>query len=156
MYYKLKFTYETARGHNSFITYMQVFSDESFNEAIQDIVKEKNIPSNYAVKSEKTTLKKLIEEEKRHVLDELGDEYLALRYGSDIFLSTEYTKLKLKQSKDHFAVRNLYADLKKYLCACREIRQTVDIAKITVAEFNKMVLELINSDTSAADSKYIN
>ena len=90
------------------------------------------------------------------VLDELEDEYLALKYGADIFYSEEYTRLKFKQPKDYFALRNLYADLRKYLCACRQVRQKIDTAKITVAEFDKIVLELIKSDTDKANGNYIN
>lgn len=132
MYYKLIFTYETEEESRSFVTCMQAFSEKSLSEAIRDIVKERSLPSDYAVKIEKTTLKKLAEEEKLRVLDELEDEYLALEYGPDIFDSEEYTRLKFKQPKDYFALYNSYEDLRKYLCACRKVRQTVDNSKITI------------------------
>lgn len=156
MYYKLIFTYQTKSGSRSHVVCVQIFSEENLNEAIQNIVKEKNIPSDYTVKIEKTTLKKLAEEDKQRVLDELEDEYLMLKYGSDIFNSKEYTRLKFKQVKDYFAARNTCADLMNYLCACRKVRQTVDATKITIAEFDKMVLGLINSDTNEANGNFIN
>ena len=156
MYYNLIFTYKTEKESRSFVTCVQAFSEEGLNEIIQDIAKEQNIPLGYAVKIEKTCLKKLAEEERLRVLDELEDEYLALKYGADIFYSEEYTRLKFKQPKDYFALRNLYADLRKYLCACRQVRQKIDTAKITVAEFDKIVLELIKSDTDKANGNYIN
>lgn len=156
MYYKLIFTYETGKARHSFVNCVQVSSSESLNEAIQDIVNEKNIPADYAVKIEKTNLKKLAEEEKLRVLDELEDEYLEIKYGLDVFNSEEYTKLKFKQPKDYFTARNLYADLRKYLCACQKVRQTVDTTKMTVDEFDEIVLGLINTDTSDVNGNYIN
>ena len=156
MYYKLIFTYETEEESRSFVTCMQAFSEEGLNEAIQNIAKEQNIPLGYAVKIEKTSLKKLAEEERLRVLDELEDEYLALKYGSDIFDSEEYTRLKFKHPKNYFALRNSYADLRKYLCACRKIKQTVDTAHVTVAEFDKLVLESINYIADEANGNYIN
>ena len=156
MYYKLVFTYETEEESRCFVTCVQAFSEEGLNEAVQDIAKEQNIPLGYAVKIEKTSLKKLAEEEKAQVLDELEDEYLALKYGSDIFNSEEYTMLKFKHPKNYFALRNSYADLRKYLCACRKIKKTVDTAQVTVAEFDKLVLESINSIADEINGNYIN
>lgn len=156
MYYKLIFTYKTEKESRSFVTCVQAFSEEGLNEIIQDIAKEQNIPLGYAVKIEKTCLKKLAEEERLRVLDELEDEYLALKYGADIFYSEEYTRLKFKQPKDYFALRNLYADLRKYLCACRKVKQTVDNAQVTVAEFDKLVLESINSVVNETNGNYLN
>lgn len=151
MYYKLIFTYETENENYSFATCVQVFPSGNLNETIQDIVKDNNIPSDYTVKIEKTTLKKLAEEEQMRVLDELEDGYLTLKHGAEVIHSTDYTKLKFKQRKDYCAACNLYADLRKYLCACRTVRQTVDTTKTTVDEFDKMVLELLN-----INGKYIN
>ncbi|MCI8487081.1 MAG: hypothetical protein HFE36_00035 [Clostridia bacterium] len=156
MYYKLIFTYEIEEESRRFVTCVQAFSEEGLNEVIQDVVKDQNFPLNYAVKIEKTSLKKLAEEERSRVLDELEDKYLALKYGSDIFNSEEYTRLKFKQPKDYFSLRNSYGDLRKYLCACRKIKKTVDTANITVAEFDKLVLESICSDVDQANGKYIN
>lgn len=156
MYYKLKFTYETEKESCSFVTCVQAFSEEDLSEAIRDIVKDRSIPSDYAIKIEKTTLKKLADEKRLQVLDELEDEYLALKYGSDIFDSEEYTRLKYKRPKDYFALRNAYADLRKYLCACRKIRQTVNPAETTIAEFDKLVLELIHYETDEANGNYLN
>lgn len=156
MYYKLIFTYETEKESRSFVTCVQAFSEEGLNEAVQYIAKEHKFPLNYAVKIEKTSLKKLAEEERLRVLDELEDEYLALKYGADIFDSEEYTGLKFKQQKDYFALRNSYAELRKYLCACRNIKQTVDTAQVTVAEFDKLVLESINSIADEINGNYIN
>ena len=132
MYYKLIFTYKTEEESHSFVTCVQAFSEEGLSEAIRDIVKDRSIHSDYAVKIEKTTLKKLAEEAKSQLLSELEDEYLALKYGPDIFDSEEYTRLKFKQPKDYFALYNSYEDLRKYLCACRKVRQTVDNSKITI------------------------
>lgn len=156
MYYKLIFTYETEEESRSFVTCVQAFSEEGLSEAIRDIVKDRSIHSDYAVKIEKTTLKKLAEEAKSQLLSELEDEYLALKYGPDIFDSEEYTRLKFKRTNDYFALRNSYADLLKYLCACRKIKQAVDTAQVTVAEFDKLVLELIHSETGEVNGNYLN
>ena len=58
MYYKLIFTYETEEESRRFVTCVQAFSEEGLNEVIQDVVKDQNFPLNYAVKIEKTRLKK--------------------------------------------------------------------------------------------------
>lgn len=156
MYNKLIFTYETEEESRCFVTCVQAFSEEGLNEAVQDIAKEQNIPLGYAVKIEKTSLKKLAEEERLRVLDELEDEYLALKYGAENFDSEEYTRLKFKRPKDYFALRNAYADLSKYLRTRRKVMQTVDIAQVTVAEFDKLVLESINSIANETNVNYLN
>ena len=143
MYYKLIFSYETKRALCSFTTCVQC-SEENLNGAIRDIASEQNIPDGYAVKVEKTTLKKLAEEEKSRLFDELEDQYLLFKYGSRIFDSEEYTKLKFKRPNDNFALRNRCAELRKYLCVCQAVRQSYDSETITLAEFDKMVSELIN------------
>lgn len=143
MCYKLIFSYETKIARCSFVTCVQC-SEDNLNGAIRDIASEQNIPDGYDVKVEKTTLKKLAEEERSRVFDELEDQYLLVKYGSQIFDSEEYTKLKFKQSNDNSAVRNRCAELRKYLCACQAVRQSYDSEKITVAEFDKKVSELIN------------
>ena len=139
MYYKIKFFFETESASRCFVTCVQVFSSKNLDEVIKEIAKEKNFSSDYTVEVEKTTLKKLTEEDQRRVLSELEDEYLML-----------------KSLRDKFAVRNSCADLLNYLCARRKVLQKVDPTKITVSEFDKMVLELINFDTDADYGNYIN
>lgn len=156
MYYKIKFFFETESASRCFVTCVQVFSSKNLDEVIKEIAKEKNFSSDYTVEVEKTTLKKLTEEDQRRVLSELEDEYLMLKFGADIFNSVEYAKLKFKSLRDKFAVRNSCADLLNYLCARRKVLQKVDPTKITVSEFDKMVLELINFDTNADYGNYIN
>ena len=156
MYYKIKLVFDhDVEGCSWVEEYVNVNTRQEAEERIPQIAKDYEIPKEYEIDIQETSIDEMIECEKEELWSKIRNNYIFRKHNRDTITIRQYTNIQreLKNNKE-----NLYEMLKdesRYVRICELVKKKIDSSKITVSEFEQIVLALYNAKSNEECEKIL-
>ncbi len=90
----------------------------------------------------------MIECEKEELLSKIQDDYIFRKYNRDTITAHQYANIQRELQSNKEKLYEMLKDEGKYIRICDLVRKKIDKSKITVSEFEQIVLALYNAKTN--------
>ena len=149
MYYKIKLVFDHDGDGCAWVEeYVNVNTRQEVEERIPQIAKDYEIPKEYSVDIQETSIDEMIECEKEELWTKIRNHYIFRNYNRDTITIRQYANIQRELKKDKEKIYEMLKDESRYFRICELIKKKMDMSKITVLEFEKIVLALYNAKTN--------
>ena len=149
MYYKIKLVFDHDGVGCAWVEeYVNVNTRQEVEERIPQIAKDYEIPKEYSVDIQETSIDEMIECEKEELWTKIRNHYIFRNYNRDTITIRQYANIQRELKKDKEKIYEMLKDESRYFRICELIKKKMDMSKITVLEFEKIVLALYNVKTN--------
>ena len=149
MYYKIKFVFDQNQEGCSWVEeYVNVDSRQEAEERIPQIAKDYKIPKEYDVDIQETSIDEMIECEKEELWTKIRNHYIFRNYNRDTITIRQYADIQRELRKDKEKIYEMLQDESRYIRICELVKKKIDKSKITVSEFEQIVLALYNAKST--------
>ena len=90
----------------------------------------------------------MIECEKEELWTKIRNHYIFRKHNRDTITIRQYANIQRQLKKDKEKIYEMLKDESRYFRICELIKKKMDMSKITVLEFEKIVLALYNAKTN--------
>ena len=150
MYYKIKLVFDHDEDGCAWVEeYVNVNTRQEAEERIPQIAKDYEIPKEYNVDIQETSIDEMIECEKEELWTKIRNHYIFRNYNRDTITIRQYADIQRELKNDKEKIYEMLKDESRYIRICELVKKKMDMSKITVLEFEQIVLALYNAKTSA-------
>jgi hypothetical protein len=125
-----------------------VNSLEEAEKRIPQIAKDYEITQDYEVDIQETSIDKMIECEKEELWYKIRNHYIHRKYDMDTITIRQFADVQRELKKDKEKTYEMLKDEGRYIRICELVKKKIDKSKVTVSEFEQIVLDLYNAKTN--------
>ena len=156
MYYKIRLAFDYDGDGCSWVEeYVNVNTRQEAEELIPKIAKDYEISKEYEIDIQETNIDEMIECEKEELWSKIRNNYIFRKYNRDTITIGQYAKLHKELRKDKEKLYEMLKDESRYVRICELVKKKIDKSKITVSEFEQIVLDLYNAKTNEEYEKIL-
>lgn len=149
MYYKIRIIFDRDCESFSWIEeYVSAKNREEVKKYIPQIVKNYEKTQDYQIEIQETSIDEMIECEKEELWSQIQDHYLNRKYDMNTITIRRYFNAKRELKKDKAKLYEMLKDESRYLRICEHVKKKIDKSKVTLLEFEEIVLYLYNAKTN--------
>ena len=90
----------------------------------------------------------MIECEKEELWSKIRNHYIHRKYDMDTITIRQFADVQKERKKDKEKIYEMLKDEGRYIRICELVKKKIDKSKVTVSEFEQIVLELYNAKTN--------
>ena len=149
MYYKIRLSFDHDEDGCAWVEeYVNVNNLEEAEKRIPQIAKDYEITQDYQVDIQETSIDEMIECEKEELWSKIRNHYMYRKYDMDTITIRQFAYVQKELKKDKEKIYEMLKDDGKYIRICEFVKKNIDISKVTISEFEQIVLELYNAKTN--------
>ena len=149
MYYKIKLVFDRDGDGCAWVEeYVNVNTRQEVEERIPQIAKDYEIPKEYSVDIQETSIDEMIECKKEELWTKIRNHYIFRNYNRDTITIRQYANIQRELKKDKEKIYEMLKDESRYIRICELVKKKIDKSKVTISEFEQIVLELYNAKTN--------
>ena len=149
MYYKVKLIFDHDGDGCAWVEeYANVNSRQEAEECIPQIAKDYEIPKEYDIDIQETSIDEMIECEKEELWSKIRNNYIFRKYNRDTITIRQYSDIQRELKKDKEKLYEMLKDESRYIRICELVKKKIDKNKVTVLEFEQIVLALYNTKSN--------
>lgn len=149
MYYKIKLVFDYDGDGCAWVEeYVNVNTRQEAEERIPQIAKDYEIPKEYNVDIQETNIDEMIECEKEELWTKIRNHYIFRNYNRDTITIRQYADIQRELKKDKEKFYEMLKDENRYVRICELVKKKIGSSKITVSEFEQIVLALYNAKSN--------
>ena len=149
MYYKIRLSFDHDGDGCAWVEeYVNVYSLEDAEKRIPQIAKDYEISQNYEVDIQETSLDEMVECEKEEIGSKIRNHYIHRKYDMDTITIRQFANVQKELKKDKDIIYEMLKDVGRYIRICELVKKKIDKSKVTILEFEQIVLELYNAKTN--------
>ena len=149
MYYKIRLSFDHDEDGCVWVEeYVNVNSRQKAEERIPQIAKDYEIQKEYDVDIQETSIDEMIECKKEELWAKILNDYIFRKYNRDKIAIRQHVDIQreLKNSKEK--LYEMLEDESRYIRICELVKKKIDSSKITVFDFEQIVLALYNAKSN--------
>lgn len=149
MYYKIRLSFDQDEDGCAWVeAYINVNSRQEAEERIPQIAKDYEITQDYEVDIQETSIDKMIECEKEELWSPIRNHYMYRKYDMETITIRQFADVQKELKKDKEKIYEMLKDEGRYIRICELVKKKIDKSKVTILEFEQIVLELYNAKTN--------
>ena len=149
MYYKIRISFDHDEDGCAWVEeYVNVNSRQEAEERIPQIAKDYKIPKEYDVDIQETSIDEMIECEKEDLWSKIRNHYMYRKYDMNTITIRQFADVQKELKKDKEKIYEMLKDEGRYIRICDLVKKKIDKSKVTISEFEQIVLELYNAKTN--------
>ena len=149
MYYKIRLSFDHDGDGCAWVEeYVYVNSLEEAKKRIPQIAKDYEITQDYEVDIQETSIDEMIECEKEELWSKIRNHYMYRKYDMDTITIRQFADVQKELKKDKEKIYVMLKDEGRYIRIFELVKKRIDKSKVTVSEFEQMVLDLYNAKTN--------
>ena len=149
MYYKIRLSFDHDEDGYAWVEeYVNVNSLEEAEKRIPQIAKDYKIPKEYDVDIQETSIDEMIECEKEELWSKIRNHYMYRKYDMDTITIRQFADVQKELKKDKEKIYEMLKDEGRYIRIFELVKKKIDKSKVTILEFEQIVLDLYNAKTN--------
>ena len=149
MYYKIRLSFDHDEDGCAWVEeYINVNSRQEAEERIPQIAKDYEISQGYEVDIQETSIDEMIECEKEELWSKIRNQYMYRKYDMETITIRQFANVQKELKKDKDKIYEMLKDEGRYIRICELVKKKIDKSKVTILEFEQIVLELYNAKTN--------
>lgn len=149
MYYKIRLSFDHDEDGCAWVEeYVNVNSRQEAEKCIPQIAKDYEIPKEYDVDIQETSIDEMIECEEEELWYKIRNHYMYRKYDMDTITIRQFANVQKELKKDKEKIYEMLKDEGRYIRICELVKKRIDKSKVTVSEFEQIVLDLYNAKTN--------
>ena len=149
MYYKIKLVFDHDGDGCAWVEeYVNVENLEEAEKRVPQIAKDYKIPKEYDVDIQETSIDEMIECEKEKLWSKIRNHYMYRKYDMDMITIRQFAEVQKELKKNKDKIYEMLKDEGRYIRICELVKKKIDKSKVTILEFEQIVLELYNAKTN--------
>lgn len=149
MYYKIRLSFDHDGDGCAWVEeYVNVENLEEAEKRVPQIAKDYEISQNYEVDIQETSLDEMVECEKEEIGSKIRNHYIHRKYDMDTITIRQFANVQKELKKDKEKIYEMLKDEGRYIRICELVKKKIDKSKVTILEFEQIVLELYNAKTN--------
>ena len=149
MYYKIRLSFDHDGDGCAWVEEcVNVNSRQEVEERIPQIAKDYEIPKEYDIDIQETSIDEMIECEKEELWSKIRNHYIFRKYNSETITIRQFADVQRELKKDKEKIYEMLEDESRYIRICELVKKKIDKSKVTVSEFEQIVLDLYNAKTN--------
>ena len=149
MYYKIRLSFDHDEDGCAWVEeYVNVNNLEEAEKRIPQIAKDYEITQDYEVDIQETSIDEMIECEKEELWSKIRNHYMYRKYDMDTITIRQFANVQKELKKDKEKIYEMLKDEGRYIRICELVKKRIDKSKVTVSEFEQIVLDLYNAKTN--------
>ena len=156
MYYKIRLAFDYDGDGCSWVEEcVKVGSREDAERKVPQVAEDYEITQDYEVDIQETSIDEMIECEKEELWSKICNHYIHRKYDMDTITIRQFADVQKELKKDKEKIYEMLKDEGKYIRICEFVKKKIDISKVTISEFEQIVLELYNAKTNEECEKIL-
>ena len=149
MYYKIRLSFDHDEDGCAWVEeYVNVNSLEEAEKYIPQIAKDYEISQVYEVDIQETSIDEMIECEKEELWSKIRNQYMYRKYDMETITIRQLAEVQKELKKDKEKIYEMLKDEGRYIRIFELVKKKIDKSKVTVSEFEQIVLDLYNAKTN--------
>ena len=149
MYYKIRLSFDHDEDGCAWVEeYVNVNNLEEAEKRIPQIAKDYEITQDYQVDIQETSIDEMIECEKEELWSKIRNQYMYRKYDMETITIRQFANVEKELKKDKDKIYEMLKDESRYIRICDLVKKKIDKSKVTILEFEQIVLELYNAKTN--------
>ena len=149
MYYKIRLSFDHDEDGCAWVEeYINVENLEEAEKRVPQIAKDYEITQDYEVDIQETSIDEMIECEKEELWYKIRNHYMNRKYDMDTITIRQFANIKRELKKDKEKLYEMLKDESRYIRICELVKKKIDKSKVTISEFEQIVLDLYNAKTN--------
>lgn len=149
MYYKIRLSFDHDEDGCAWVEeYVNVSNLEEAKKRVPQIAKDYEIPQDYEVDIQETSIDEMIECEKEELWSKIRNHYIFRKYNPATITIRQFADEQKELKRDKEKLYEMLKDEGRYIRICELVKKRIDKSKVTVSEFEQIVLELYNAKTN--------
>jgi hypothetical protein len=149
MYYKIKLSFDHDGDGCSWVEeYIKEESREEAEKRVPQIAKDYEITQDYEVDIQETSIDKMIECEKEDIWSKIRNHYIYRKYNMGTITIHEFANVQRELKNNKEKLYEMLKDVGRYIQIFELVKKKIDKSKITILEFEQIVLDLYNANTN--------
>lgn len=149
MYYKIRLSFDHDEDGCAWVEeYVNVNNLEEAEKRIPQIAKDYEITQDYQVDIQETSIDEMIECEKEELWSKIRNQYMYRKYDMETITIRQFANVEKELKKDKDKIYEMLKDESRYIRICELVKKKIDKSKVTILEFEQIVLELYNAKTN--------
>ena len=149
MYYKIRLSFDHDEDGCAWVEeHINVNSRQEAEERIPQIAKDYEISQGYEVDIQETSIDEMIECEKEDLWSKIRNQYMHRKYDMETITIRQFANVQKELKKDKEKIYEMLKDEGRYIRICDLVKKKIDKSKVTILEFEQIVLELYNAKTN--------
>ena len=149
MYYKIRLSFDRDGDGCAWVEeYINVNSRQEAEERIPQIAKDYAISQGYEVDIQETSIDEMIECEKEELWSKIRNKYMYQKYDMETITIRQFAEVQKELKKDKEKIYEMLKDEGRYIRICELVKKKIDKSKVSISEFEQIVLELYNAKTN--------
>lgn len=149
MYYKIRLSFDHDEDGCAWVEeYVNVENLEEAEKRIPQIAKDHKISKEYDADIQETSIDEMIESEKEELWSKIRNHYMYRKYDMDTITIRQFADVQKELKKDKEKIYEMLKDESRYIRICELVKKRIDKSKVTVSEFEQIVLDLYNAKTN--------
>ena len=149
MYYKIRLSFDHDGDGCAWVEeYVNVENLEEAEKRVPQIAKDYEISQNYEVDIQETSIDEMIECEKEELWSKIRNQYMYRKYDMDTITICQFANGQKELKKDKEKIYEMLKEEGRYIRICELVKKRIDKSKVTVSEFEQIVLDLYNAKTN--------
>ena len=149
MYYKIRLSFDHDEDGCAWVEeYVNVNNLEEAEKRIPQIAKDYEITQDYQVDIQETSIDEMIECEKEELWSKIRNQYMYRKYDMETITIRQFANVQKELKKDKDKIYEMLKDESRYIRICELVKKKIDKSKVTILEFEQIVLELYNAKTN--------
>lgn len=149
MYYKIRLSFDHDGDGCAWVEeYVNVNSRQEAEERIPQIAKDYEIPKEYDVDIQETSIDEMIECEKEELWYKIRNHYIFRKYNPATITIRQFADEQKELKRDKEKLYEMLKDESRYIRICELVKKKIDSSKTTVFDFEQIVLALYNAKSN--------
>ena len=149
MYYKIRLSFDHDEEGCAWVEeYINVNSRQEAEERIPQIAKDYEIPKEYDVDIQETSIDEMIECEKEELWYKIRNHYIFRKYNPATITIRQFADEQKELKRDKEKLYEMLKDESRYIRICELVKKKIDSSKTTVFDFEQIVLALYNAKSN--------
>jgi hypothetical protein len=149
MYYKIRLCFDYDGDGCAWVEeYVKVDNREEAERKVPQVAEDYEITQDYEVDIQETSIDEMIECEKEELWSKIRNNYMYRKYDMDTITIRQFADVQKELKKDKEKIYEMLKDEGRYIRICELVKKKIDKSKVTISEFEQIVLELYNAKTN--------
>ena len=149
MQYKIRLSFDHDGDGCAWVEeYVNVNSRQEAEERIPQIAKDYEIPKEYDVDIQETSIDEMIECEKEELWYKIRNHYIFRKYNPATITIRQFADEQKELKRDKEKLYEMLKDESRYIRICELVKKKIDSSKTTVFDFEQIVLALYNAKSN--------
>ena len=149
MYYKIRLSFDHDGDGCAWVEeYVNVENLEEAEKRVPQIAKDYEISQDYEVDIQETSIDEMIECEKEELWSQIRNHYMYRKYDMDTITIRQFADVQKELKKDEEKIYEMLKDENRYIRICDLVKKKIDKSKVSISEFEQIVLELYNAKSN--------